>query len=46
MMETTATEQNIEKRMKRSEDSLREFWDDIKHIHVPSIGVAGDRART
>ena len=46
MVEITAAEQNIEKRMKRSEDSLREFWDDIKHIHVPSIGVAGDRART
>ena len=43
-METTATEQNTEKRMKRSEDSLREFWDDIKCIHVPIIGVAeGER---
>ena len=46
VVEIIAAKQNIEKRMKRSEDSLREFWDDIKHIHVPSIGVAGDRART
>ena len=45
MMETTAMEQNIEKRMKRSEDSLREFWDNIKHIHVPIIGAAGERER-
>ena len=43
-METTATEQNTEKRMKRSEDSLQEFWDNIKCIHVPIIGVAeGER---
>ena len=26
MVEITATEQNIEKRMKRNEDSLRELW--------------------
>ena len=29
-MEITATEQNIEKRMKRNEDSLRDLWDNIK----------------
>ena len=29
MVENIATEQNIEKRMKRSEDSLREFWANI-----------------
>ena len=27
MVEITATEQNIEKRMKRNEDSLRDLWD-------------------
>ena len=31
MVEITATEQNIEKRMKRNEDSLRDLWDNIKH---------------
>ena len=30
MVEITATEQNIEKRMKRNEESLRDLWDDIK----------------
>ena len=40
MVESTAAEQNTEKRMKRSEDSLQEFWDNIKCIHVPIIGVA------
>ena len=34
----TATEQNIEKRMKRNKDSLRELWDNIKHT-ICSIGV-------
>ena len=27
MVESTAMEQNKEKRMKRNEDSLRDFWD-------------------
>ena len=31
MLEITGAEQNIEKRMKRNEDSLRELWDSIKH---------------
>ena len=30
MVKITATEQNIEKRMKRNEDSLRDLWDNIK----------------
>ena len=30
MVEITVTEQNIEKRMKRNEDSLRDLWDNIK----------------
>ena len=30
MVEITDTEQNIEKRTKRNEDSLRDLWDDIK----------------
>ena len=30
MVEITPTEQNKEKRMKRNEDSPRDFWDNIK----------------
>ena len=39
MMEYTATEQNKGKRMKKSEDSLRDFWDNIKHTNIHIIGV-------
>ena len=39
MVEITATEQNIEKRMKRNEDSLRDLWDNIKHTNICIIGV-------
>ena len=38
-MEITTAEQNKEKRMKRIEDSLRDFWDNIKHINIQIIGV-------
>ena len=31
MVEITIAEQNIEKRMKRNEDSLRDLRDNIKH---------------
>ena len=33
MMETTSEEQNKVKRMKRPEDSLRDFWDHIKYLN-------------
>ena len=39
MVEITATEQNIEKRMKRNEDSLRDLWDNIKCTNIHIIGV-------
>ena len=39
MVEITAVEQNIEKRMKRSEDSLRDLWDNIKWPNIHIIGV-------
>ena len=39
MVEIPATEQNIEKRMKRNEDSLRDLWDNIKHTHSCIIGI-------
>ena len=41
MVEITATEQNIEKRMKRNEDSLRDLWDNIKRTNIHIIGVPG-----
>ena len=33
-MEITAEEQKKEKRMKRTEDSLRDLWDNIKYTNV------------
>ena len=39
MVELTAVEQNKEKRMKRNEDSLRDFWDNIKCSNICIIGV-------
>ena len=38
-VETTTSKQNKEKRMKRMEDSLRNLWDNIKHINIRIIGV-------
>ena len=45
MMEITATEQNTEKRMKRSEDSLRDHWDNIKCTNIHIIGVPAGEER-
>ena len=39
MVEITSEEQNIVKRMKRTEDSLRDHWDNIKHTNIQIIGV-------
>jgi len=39
MMEITSEEQNKVKRMKRTEDSLRNLWDNIKHTNIQIIGV-------
>ena len=39
MVEVTGTEQNIEKRMKRNEDSLRDLWDNIKCTNICIIGA-------
>ena len=39
MVEFTAVEQNKEKRMKRNEDSLRDFWDNIKCNNICIRGV-------
>ena len=39
MVEITAREQNKEKRMKRTEDSLRDLWDNTQHTNIQIIGV-------
>ena len=39
MLEFTAAEQNKEKRMKRNEDSLRDYWDNIKCNNICIIQV-------
>ena len=39
MVKITATEQNIEKRIKRNEDSLRDLWDNVKHTNIRIVGV-------
>ena len=38
-VEITSEEQNKVKRMKRTEDSLRDLWDNIKHTNIRIIGV-------
>ena len=39
MVEITSEEQNKVKIMKRTEDSLRDLWDNIKHTNIWIIGV-------
>ena len=39
MVEITSEEQNEVKRMKRTEDSLRDLWDNIKCTDMQIIGV-------
>ena len=39
VVEFTAVEQNKEKRVKRNEESLRDFWDNIKHNNIYIMGV-------
>ena len=39
MVEITAEEQNKEKRIKRIEDNLRDFWDNTKLTNIRIIGV-------
>jgi len=38
-MEITSEDQSKEKRVKRTEDRLREFWDNIKFTNIRIIGV-------
>ena len=39
MVEISSEEQCKLKRMKRTEDSLRDLWDNIKHTNIQIIGV-------
>ena len=39
MVEITSEEQNKVKRMKRTEDSLRDLWNNIKHTNILIIRV-------
>ena len=39
MVEITSEEQNKVKRLKRTEDSLRDLWDSIKCTNIQIIGV-------
>ena len=39
IVEITIAEQNKEKRMKRTEDSLKDLWDNIKCTNIRIIGV-------
>ena len=39
MVEITAVEQNKEKRVKRTEDNLRDLWDNTKCTNIRIIGV-------
>ena len=45
MVEITSEEQNKVKRMKRTEDSLRDLWDNIKCINIQIIGVPEDEEK-
>ena len=39
MLELNETERKQEKRIKRSEDKLRDLWDNVKHPNIRIIGV-------
>ena len=39
MVEITSEEQNKVKIMKRTENSLRDLWDNVKHTNIQIVGV-------
>ena len=39
MVEITSEEQNKVKRMRKTEDNLRDLWDNIKSSNIQIIGV-------
>ena len=45
MVEINSEEQNKVKRMKRTEDSLRDLWDNMKHTNIQIIGVSEEEEK-
>jgi len=45
MVEITSEEQNKVKRMKRTEDSLRDIWDNIKHTNIQILEVPEEKKK-
>ena len=45
IVEITTAEQSKEKTMKRTEDSLRDIWDNIKRTNIRIIGVAEEKKK-
>ena len=45
MVEITSEEQNKVKRMKRTEDSLRDVWDHIKCTNIQITGVPEEKGK-
>ena len=45
MVEIASEKQNKVKRMKRTEDSLRDLWDNIKCTNIQMIGVPEDEEK-
>ena len=45
MVEMTSERQNKVKIMKRTEDSLRDLWDHIKHTNIRIIGVPDEEKK-
>ena len=45
MVKITSEEQNKVKRMKITEDSLRDLWDNIKHINIQIIVITEEEEK-
>ena len=45
MLEITSEEQNKVKRIKRTEDSLRDLWDNIKCTNIQIIGITEEEKK-
>ena len=45
MMKITSEEQKKVKRMNRTEDSLRDLWDNIKHTDIRILGVPEEEGK-
>ena len=46
MVEITSEEQNKVKRMKRTEDNLRDLWDNIKCTNIWIKGIPEEEEKT